>query len=601
MITVQVLKKFPDRTFGLGQDVSTNLVDIVKVPALFVPNSIIHQDLINGRLKRVTVNAGAPQKVYDTLYAALQSTEISNSNLITLPNKGRTPYASGLIRAIFDGQKGSVAIKNWPAQNYLAVAIGLGLVDLDYDKDLYYITDLGKQAVDLLDNKEIKKLQDFLLKRLYEYPYAAWLIRLVNKDKSKQYTKFNLGENFGFIDEPGFTSLPEDLYVDAMLNAKVDGDKSAETQIRSNYESTADKYMRWLAGVLVNYGLLDVVQKEFSRKENGKKYSISLRAYKVTLKGTRALNKVNGGSRFPRSVKRVRWEYLAPKVKSASKRKTSRALMLKYLSESSKGLSANKISQKINAVSPSIGSIPEQVLDDAIGLNRLGIEIEINGNHLTLKEKLTAFIIPVKENHTFQTTEADNLKRKLLPVLKHVDHKYLQAIDIAYKKNTSNAENTLLEVLSTDLFVKEMDYKGSHLGGSNKPDAFVYTSKAGWILDSKAYSDGFHVTAANTDAMGRYIQQYRDHKDKSTWWKKFPNNLPITYFAYISSFYNGNYQSQLKDFEDRNKMRGGLIEIPKLILLAEEYQDKKISHAQINQQLLDDKIDWKDYSTILLP
>lgn len=270
MITVQILKKFPDRTFGLGQDVSTNLVGIVKVPALFVPNSIIHQDLINGRLKRVTVDAGAPQKVYDTLYAALQSTEISNSNLITLPNKGRTPYASGLIRAIFDGQKGAVAIKNWPAQNYLAVAIGLGLVDLDYDKDLYYITDLGKQAVDLLDNKEIKKLQDFLLKRLYEYPYAAWLIRLVNKDKSKQYTKFNLGENFGFIDEPGFTSLPEDLYVDAMLNAKVDGDKSEETQIRSNYESTADKYMRWLAGVLVDYGLLDVVQKEFSRKENGK-------------------------------------------------------------------------------------------------------------------------------------------------------------------------------------------------------------------------------------------------------------------------------------------------------------------------------------------
>ena len=190
MITVQLLKKFPDRTFGLGQDVSTNLVDIVKVPALFVPNSIIHQDLINGRLKRVTVDAGAPQKVYDTLYAALQSTEISNSNLITLPNKGRTPYASGLIRAIFDGQKGAVAIKNWPAQNYLAVAIGLGLVDLDYDKDLYYITDLGKQAVDLLDNKEIKKLQDFLLERLYEYPYAAWLIRLVNKDKSKQYRKF---------------------------------------------------------------------------------------------------------------------------------------------------------------------------------------------------------------------------------------------------------------------------------------------------------------------------------------------------------------------------------------------------------------------------
>ena len=90
-----------------------------------------------------------------------------------------------------------------------------------------------------------------MLERLYEYPYAAWMIRLMNGDRNKKFSKFDFGDNFGFIDEPGFISLPEDLYVDAMINAKAKGDKDEMKKIRSNYESTADKYMRWLAGVLL--------------------------------------------------------------------------------------------------------------------------------------------------------------------------------------------------------------------------------------------------------------------------------------------------------------------------------------------------------------
>lgn len=599
MITTQVFKKFPDRTFGLGQDVSTNLCDIVKVPALFVPDSKLHKDLVNERLKRVTLDAGAPQEIYDELLNALKKTRLSNGELTTVKSKyGRKKYASGLIRAVFDGQKGP-AIKDWPAKNYLAVAIGMGLVDLDYDEDEYFITDLGRKAVDLLDNDK-EKLDEFMLDRLFEYPYAAWLIRLVNQDRNKEYTKFDLGENFGFIDEPGFSSLPEDLYVDGMLDAKATGDSEMSAQIRGNYESTADKYMRWLAGVLVRYNLLKSSQKTYSRTENGKKYTMQIQSYKVTLAGVRALNMVNGGSRFHRSTKRVRWEYLAPKVENASKRKTARALMLKFLTEAPSGLIADELSQKINEVVPSVKSIPDQVLDDAIGLNRLGVEIEINGNHLLLKEKLYDFIIPLKKNYSFKSSEADEIKSKLLPKLTHINHKYLQAIDIAYKKNTSNLENTMLEVLSTELFTKEMGYQGKHLGASNKPDGFAYDDNTGWILDSKAYSKGFAVTAHSTDAMGRYIEQYRDRNDKSTWWEEFPNDLQNTYFAYISSFYVGHYADQLKDFENRNHMRGGLIEIAKLILIAENYQENKFNHDQVTDHLLDENVSWDEYSAELL-
>lgn len=596
MITIQTYKKFPDRTFGLGQDVSTDLLDIVRVPALFIKNSKIHKELEETRLKQVTLDAGAPKEIYDKLLNALSKDYISDSELVSLGSKyGRKPYASGLIRAIFDGQRGP-AIKDWPAKNYLAVAVGMGLIDLDYTTDTYHITDLGKEAVALLDKNDLDNLRNFMLERLYEYPYAAWLIRVVNTDRNKWYTKFDLGDNFGFIDEPGFSSLPEDLYVDAMFEAEYSKNKKLKSQIKSNYESTADKYMRWLAGVLVKYNLLERKKKVYTRIIDGKEYSVSLTSYKVTLQGVRSLNRVNGGSRFSRSIKRVRWEYLAPKVENAPKRKTARALMLKFLSEAPNGMTAEDMSVKINAINSSLNSIADQVLDDAKGLNRLGIEISIDNKVLKLKEKLYDFIIPVKNNETFDSTVADNLKNLILPKLKELDHKYLQAIDIAYKRfNTTNHENTLLEVLSADLFTKEMDYHGKHLGGANKPDGFVYDEETGWILDSKAYRDGFAVTAHTTDAMGRYIDQYRDRDDKSTWWEDFPKDLPQTYFAYVSGFYIGKYQEQLQDFENRKHMKGGLIEVAKLILLAEKYKENKITHDQITLQILNDHISQDEY------
>jgi hypothetical protein len=598
MIKIEEYPKFANQTFGLGQDVSHDLTDVVKVAALFVKKSKIHSELVgikkkSGKLKKVTLDAGAPQYVYDQLLSALENDELTKRQLISLTSKlGRKHFASGLIRAIFKGQK-SVAIVDWAAQSYLSLAIGLGLVDLNYSKNYYFITKLGRKAVQLFDENKTKKLRSFMLDRLYEYPYAAWLIRVVNKNK-KVYTKFDLGENFGFIDEPGFISLPEDLYVQGIFQAKSKKDSEEVKNIRECFESTSDKYMRWLAGVLVNYGLLEETTRKYSKKINNKKYTVSLKAYKVTYKGIKALNKVNGGSSTSRSIKRIRWEYLAPKM--AKGRKTSRALMLKFLSENKKGISASDLSKKINEIQPSINSIPDQVIDDAKGLNRIGIEIDTNGGKLILKEKLFDFIIPIKKNFTFQSSKAEQIKKAILPSLKELDHKYLQAIDIAYKKKTTNAENTLLEILSTDLFINEIGFKGSHLGGSNKPDGFIYNKAVGFILDSKAYSSGFAVTKKATDAMGRYIVQYKNRNDGSDWWISIPKNIPKTYFIYVSSYYIGNYKSQLKDFEERNEMRGGLVEIAKLILITEKVKQKELDMCDVINNLLDDKISWNEYS-----
>lgn len=593
MINVQEYKKIRKQTFGLGQDVSHDLTKMVRVPALFVDNSRIVNELRQGKLKKLTTEAGAPPEIYKELIDALGKNKITKKQLVSLKD-GREPYATGLIRALYHGQRSSV-ITDWPAANYLSVAVGFGLVDYDYSEDVYMITNLGQEAVCLLDRGEQDRLNEFMLDRLYEYPYAAWMIRLMNSNREKKFSKFDFGANFGFIDEPGFVSLPEDLYVDAIMEAKETKNKKEISKIRSNYESTADKYMRWLAGVLLEYKIIKKDNKIYSSTINGKTIQVTVGAYSLTRNGIIALNKINGGSRFKRSTKRVRWEYLAPKAENAQKKKTSRALMLKFLSESSKGLDVEKLANKINEVEPSIAIIPEQIKDDALGLNRIGIEIEINDNHLTLKDSLYDFTIPVTKNHTFKATEADRIKEKLLPVLHNLDHTYLQAIDIAYKDKTTNQENTQLEILSTNLFIKEMEFKGLHLGGSNKPDGFAYDGEDGWIIDSKAYHNGFPFTASNSDAMGRYISQYRDRNDNSSWWKSLPTNLPHTQFIYISSFFVGNYEEQLENFEARNDMKGSLMDISQLILLAERYKSGKLKHSEFKSYALANKHNFDKY------
>ena len=184
-----------------------------------------------------------------------------------------------------------------------------------------------------------------------------------------------------------------------------------------------------------------------------------------------------------------------------------------------------------------------------------------------------------------------------MPTLKKLDHKYLQAVDIAYKKKTTNAESTLLEILSTNLFIKEMNFNGLHLGGSNKPDGFAYTKdkKIGLILDSKAYSSGFAVTKSSTDAMARYIRQYNKRNDDSKWWINIPKDIKNTYFLYISSYYIGNYSKQLLDFERGNEMKGGLVEIAKLILVAEKVKENSLNEEKATENLLNNEISMAEY------
>ena len=506
MISITEYERFNKRSYGLGQDASTDLLKIARVPALFVRDSAINSDLRNGRMLRVTNDAAVTQK----LLALIDRDEISLA-----PNDligSRTPrYADSLVQAVFDGQGQRFAIVNWAAENYVSLAVTFGLLDLDRTTDLYFITELGRQAVSLLDNEDLDSLTNFMQERLLEYPYAAWFMRFAKKKLDEgqgSFSKFDAWAEFGFLDARGFGSLPVRTFEMALARATLAGDFDKVKTIRSNYESTGDKYMRWIAGVLTNYGYLKKIQNV---KKTVQYYGESVEigvglGYEITDEGLTVLRQFNGGSRYRRSIKRVRWEFFGPKVDSTVK--TRRALLLKYLQEAPTGLTTAILLEKIQADYPDLLVNPEMLDDDIAGFNNIGIEIVYNvaSQKYELKDKVYDFDIPVLIGDTFSPDAAQVAKEKLRPLLQNVSHSYLYAIDLAFKDKTTAKENAELEIISTQAF-DYFNYETKHLGGQRRPDGIATSSEENWVIDTKAYHNGFSLTVNHTDAMVRYMRQ----------------------------------------------------------------------------------------------
>lgn len=597
MISVTEYERFNKRSYGLGQDASTDLLKIARVPALFVRDSAINSDLRNGRMLRVTNDASVTQK----LLALIDRDEISLA-----PNDligSRTPrYADSLVQAVFDGQGQRLAIVNWAAENYVSLAVTFGLLDLDRTTDLYFITELGRQAVSLLDNEDLDSLTNFMQERLLEYPYAAWFMRFAKKKLDEgqgSFSKFDAGAEFGFLDARGFGSLPVRTFEMALARATLAGDVDKVKTIRSNYESTGDKYMRWIAGVLTNYGYLKKIQNV---KKTVQYYGESVEigvglGYEITDEGLTVLRQFNGGSRYRRSIKRVRWEFFGPKVDSTVK--TRRALLLKYLQEAPTGLTTAILLEKIQADYPDLLVNPEMLDDDIAGFNNIGIEIVYNvaSQKYELKDKVYDFDIPVLIGDTFSPDAAQVAKEKLRPLLQNVSHSYLYAIDLAFKDKTTAKENAELEIISTQAF-DYFNYETKHLGGQRRPDGIATSSEENWVIDTKAYHNGFSLTVNHTDAMVRYMRQadgqIQSDDANELWWRDLTPNVPARYI-YISSKFIGNYEAQNRSLMNVTGHEGSVAPVAKLLLLAELKLRDKLTKEQFIQELLSPTGSFEEY------
>ena len=67
----------------------------------------------------------------------------------------------------------------------------------------------------------------------------------------------------------------------------------------------------------------------------------------------------------------------------------------------------------------------------------------------------------------------------------------------------------------------------------------------------------------------------------------------------ISSYFTGKYRQQLADYEHSNQMRGSLMEIAKLLMLAEKVKAGILNYNDFKKYALDKNTDFEFYSFIL--
>lgn len=570
MIELRKMENQNFRTFGWVQDPS-DFNSLYNVVSIFDNTSEMYKELVNRRINELVEERDGKSHFLEILKR--QPLRIKYSDLV---GTSFTPRASarcnGIVQATVKGQSREF-ISDWPADNFVRWAHCLGFIKYNYYDDTFEITEQGLKWT---NSKTIEEREEILETAMLSYPPAARILKLLANGNIM--TKFELGKKLGFIGEDGFTSIPQDVLIMTLATTE---DTTERNKLRTDTEGSSDKYARMIAKWLTKLDLLKQVSKEIvvSIGENEYKEKIG-QAYIITTKGLKALNKINGKSKFTRISKNISWEMMATKGNDRNYIRTRRSLILKSLVESNNGLTLEEIKDRleINAIS----ELYNIVKDDIEGLLNIGLNIEYQNGKYYLNDEINDFIIPIidKNEKSELTIEKDELREKLdvLP------HEYLSLMDLAY----DSKQNRLFEMKIVELLTNECNYKGLHLGGSRKPDGIVYTENEeenyGVIIDTKAYSNGYNLPISQVDEMVRYVEENEKRekeRNANEWWNNFNNDIKKFYFSFVSGKFVGNIEEKLQRITIFTNVYGNAMTIATLLYIANEIKAKRMSNMEI--------------------
>lgn len=279
---------------------------------------------------------------------------------------------------------------------------------------------------------------------------------------------------------------------------------------------------------------------------------------------------------------------LCPKANDRYYIRNRRAYIIKFLSDSSSPISLEKIKEKLDDVK--FDESLETIKDDIIGLQNIGLFIKESSNGYILNDDIQNLVIPL---NSIGTGKSDTLRLKdfCRDILENIPHNYLNLIDLAYDPKS----NRQFEMEVVDLFVSECGYKGLHLGGGRKPDGIIYTDTLdenyGTIIDTKAYSKGYSLPISQADEMRRYIEENnkRDEKINSNkWWLNFPDIIKKFGFLFVSSEFNGQFESKLKNIAQSTSIHGGALNVVNLLILAENIKSNIMDLEQVYNLITQD-------------
>lgn len=412
---------------------------------------------------------------------------------------------NGIIQAAVKGQKRPFIV-DWAADNFIRWAHSVGFIKYNYADDTFSITQKG---LELTQAKEKKQIENLLITAILSYPPAYRILSLL-KNPDEPLTKFELGEKLGFTGEEGFICYPVRSIVAALAETS---DNEERSKIRSDWESSSDKYARTIAQWLGHLGLVETCKKEVAVEYGHRLLSETLGAFRITPKGERVLRNIDGNSKHSKIKKIVSYEIFATKGSDREYLRLRRSLILKAIIESKHKATFSKIQEVLK--SKELEESIETIKDDVSGFEKLGLNIEISTDSVLLKDTVSDFSIPVYKDLTVKSElskEKDNIRKQL----KVLSHDYLSLMDLAF----DSTQNRLFEMKAMDLFLNECGFYGRHLGGSNKPDGVLYTDETtdenyGIIVDMKAYSGGYNLPIAQQDEMKRYISNNQKRDEKS--------------------------------------------------------------------------------------
>lgn len=565
-----------NRTFGWIQNPSSTET-LRNVVSLFVPDSEFCEQMLQHRLPLLAANQlfknpSMLQEFHKILRSKSRQKSIKYDILKGQGSGGgsrKNAKCSGLVQAAIDGQQFREYIINgkkqrikkpytddWTADGFLRWAISIGLLDYDYSNDTCSITNLGRQLV-MADSEVSRKAvlcEAFLL-----YPPVYRILDILIK--SGHSTKFEIGAKLGFTDEEGFTSIPQNIWVQMYCEAL---DSKERSKIRSNVEGSSDKYARMIAHWLEEVGWVKKTPKEVVETIGGKTYSVIInQAYEITKEGKENFIK-HYNSDYPRKI--VYREMLASKAPNIDYLRNRRTWILEFL----KDHQSRSLQEIIAFLSTkNINDSYITILDDLKGLINIGVDIRADEDRFYLNDDIIK-LIPFSGTIYNTVTSTVQIKERVRSKLESIDHKYLTLIDYAYSGKNSCMD---FEIYTIDLFVNELKFQGQHLGGSNKPDGIIYDSRNGTIIDNKAYSKGFTITRHMADEMIRYLQDNNVRNPQinpNEWWKNFPPTVSDFNFIFISSQFKGEVNSMLANIKNRTGNNGGALDVESLLYMADD-------------------------------
>ena len=394
MISIMATEATSFRALGWVQDPS-NFRSLCNVVAVFDSDSAKHNELVNTVLPKLVLKSDG----LDDLLAAMKTRplKIKYSYLVGTSFKPRSnSRCNGIIQATVKGQRRDF-IGDWPADNFVRWAHCLGFIKYDYAEDIFSISSAGLKLTAAYENTEelSEKERAILTNALLAYPPAIRVLSLLAK-KNAHLTKFEIGRELGFIGESGFSSMPQNILIRALSQIF---DSKKRNEMKVDWEGSSDKYARMIARWLSNLGLIEQVQKTVSVNVGGETYSETIgQSYMITAQGITALNRSLGKSRHARIKKNICFEMLATKGTDREYLRTRRALIIKQLIENKKAVTVDELQQYLAV--QGVEAAFEVIRDDIVGLGRLGLDISVDGEKYSCRDKINDFIIPLASDIT---------------------------------------------------------------------------------------------------------------------------------------------------------------------------------------------------------